>query len=109
MGQESEIVRHLEPIAPYVSAGLVAATGGAASYLYQYTKRRTAWSWIALGINMLLAGFAGSLVGLFTPPDFIYRDGLIAVAGFCAYPILGLVEAAAPALFSNLIKKLSQK
>jgi len=55
-------------------------------------------------INIFLAFFIGWLGGQFLTESTGYRDGLIAISGFCSFPILHIIETKVPILFSNYLK-----
>ncbi len=65
--------------------------GGASYYLYLVSK----WKQFRFGmfcINLFLAFFIGYVAGRFLPVDGIYRDWMIAISGFCSFPILETIE-----------------
>lgn len=43
-------------------------------------------------LNILLAFFIGFVVGDFLPRDMSARDGIIAISGFSAFPMLSFLE-----------------
>jgi hypothetical protein len=100
----------IDRMADLAAAGMLAAFGGAASVLYSHVKDDKPLSVTLFVINILLAGFVGQLVGSLIPHDFAYRDGLLLSAGFCTFPILGLVQtyttAGAEKLMSKIVGKL---
>ena len=75
-----------------LQAGMLASFGGVASYLYHITQGRVKFSWLLFAANIILAFFVGDVVGEFIASDHQHRDGLIMVAGFCTYPMLGFLE-----------------
>ncbi len=98
----------LEKLMRWVQLGLLSAFGGAAAYVYTLSTHKTKFRWFGFAANLFLAFFAGCMAGHWIPSDAgtsEYRDGLVMAVGFCAYPILALLERTLPALFVNgLIK-----
>lgn len=74
------------------TAGLLASMGGAAQTLYTHVREDKPLNFWLFIINLFLAFFVGQVVGSFVPTDFIYRDGVLLVAGFTTYPILGVIQ-----------------
>lgn len=91
------------------AASLLAAMGGAASTLYAHVKDDKPLSLTIFFINVLLAGFVGQVVGSLIPADFAYRDGLLLSAGFCTFPILGLLQTYTTQGFEKLMGKVVDK
>ena len=81
-----------DKIEQFAYTGAVAGFGALAHYLYEYTQNRKDFNWVMFGINIILGFFIGNLVGDVIPTTFIYRDGTLLVSGFCAYPLLRLLE-----------------
>lgn len=84
-----------EQVAGYLYFGLVGAFGGVASYVYMLSRGEGKFSFLLFLANMFLAFFTGKMVSTWLPelpayPE--YRDGLVMASGFCAYPILRVVE-----------------
>ena len=75
------------------SSWVLAGFGGVAYYLWKVKdgKEFKFWSFI---LNVTLAFYVGYLSGKFLSLDIStnYRDGLISISGFLAFPILQLVE-----------------
>lgn len=74
------------------AAGLLSVLGGTAAYTYKTVKEDTGFSFKHFFINAFLAFFIGNVVGNFLPPTAQYRDGLLMLAGFATWPILGIME-----------------
>lgn len=75
------------------SSGVLAIFGGVAYYLWKVKDGKEFRFW-AFTLNIILAFYVGYLSGKFLPLDIQpnYRDGLISISGFLAFPILQLVE-----------------
>lgn len=86
---------YLEEIAKFVYFGLLGTLGGVAAYVYRLTTNGGKFHfWLFLG-NVFLAFFVGKMVGTWLPESTLhpeYRDGLVMATGFCAYPILRILE-----------------
>ena len=53
--------------------------------------------------------FTGNLIGGFLPKDFVYRDGVLMLAGFGCYPVLDFIEKNLPTLAERLVDKFMSK
>lgn len=74
----------------YLVGAIIAGIGGIAHVLYRVSKGDD-FSIPRLIMNMLLAGWIGYVVGEFVPHSDLY-NAYVSIAGFCAYPILNLIE-----------------
>lgn len=86
---------HMEKLTQFLYFGLLGTLGGVAAYVYMLTTKGGKFHfWLFVG-NVFLAFFVGKMVGTWLPESTShpeYRDGLVMAAGFCAYPILRLLE-----------------
>lgn len=87
-----EIINTIGRLGDLIAAGILSSFGGVSAYLYQNYKQDKPFRITALLINFLLAFFLGNVVGSFIPHSFQYRDGILMIAGFSTWPILGLME-----------------
>lgn len=85
-----------------LAAGVLSSFGGIAAYLYTNSKNGNRFKVGTFFTNAALAFFVGNVVGSFFPHDMAGRDGVLLLAGFCCFPILGLVE-------QHFVKFLSKK
>lgn len=74
------------------AAGILSVMGGTAAYIYKIVKEDTGFSFKNFFINAFLAFFIGNMIGNFVPATAQYRDGLLMLAGFATWPILGIME-----------------
>ncbi len=74
------------------AAGLLSVFGGTAAYLYRTVRDDTGFRFSHFFTNAFLAFFIGNMVGGFIPTTANYRDGLLMLAGFSTFPILGVLE-----------------
>lgn len=74
------------------AAGILSVMGGTAAYIYKIVKEDTGFSFKNFFINAFLAFFIGNVIGNFVPASAQYRDGLLMLAGFATWPILGIME-----------------
>lgn len=85
----------VDKMSKFAYFGLLGMLGGVAAYVYMLTTKGGKFSfWLFLG-NVFLAFFVGKMVGTWLPDSTYhpeYRDGLVMAAGFCAYPILRILE-----------------
>lgn len=81
-----------ERVVELAQLGLLGAFGGAANYVYVTIQKEQKFSWWRMIVNMFLAFFVGNLGGELLPGSE-YKDGILMAAGFCAYPILSVLEA----------------
>lgn len=99
----------IDRMADLAAASLLAAMGGAASTLYAHVKDDKPVSITIFIINILLAGFVGQVVGSLIPGSFAYRDGVLLAAGFCTFPILGLLQAYTTKAAEKMLGKMVDK
>lgn len=80
----------------WFAAVAYAGVGGVAHFLYEVSKEPERFSWTRLLINVVLAIFIGKVALGFMPDVFKEsqdaRDGVMAIVGFLAYPILNFFE-----------------
>ncbi len=74
------------------AAGLLSVFGGTAAYIYKTVRDDTGFRFSHFFANAFLAFFIGNMVGGFIPTSANYRDGLLMLAGFSTFPILGVLE-----------------
>lgn len=82
----------LDKLYDFLAAGLLSAFGGISAYLYTTFRNGESFRIIAFLINIVLAFFLGNVVGNFIPQSFEYRDGILMIAGFSTWPLLGILE-----------------
>ena len=75
-----------------VSLGLLASFGAAANFVYITISQERRFSFTLFLCNLFLAFFVGAVFGEFVDSDNKYRYGGVMLAGFFAYPLLGIVE-----------------
>ena len=94
----------VERIAEAAINGAIGLFWWASYYLYIVSKGNK-FHVVYFLINLFLAFFIGYVVGQFLDPSMAYRDGIIAVSGFCALPILSFLEKNGAKLILNQIPK----
>lgn len=99
----------IDRMADLAAAGMLAAFGGAASVLYTHVKEDKPLSVTLFFMNVLLAGFVGQVIGSFIPANFAYRDGMLLSAGFCTFPILGILQTYTTAAAEKMMQKIVGK
>lgn len=72
--------------------GALAGFGGIANYLYVTVMRGKRFVWAMFSANIFIAFFVGNLVGRVVPADASYKDGIIMACGYCAFPLLAIIE-----------------
>ena len=97
-----------EVIKVYLVTGTVSMFGALAHVLYQVTHGR-AFSIGFLLVSLFFGFFTGNLIGGFLPKDFVYRDGVLMLAGFGCYPVLDFIEKNLPTLAERLVDKFMSK
>lgn len=73
-------------------AGLLSAFGGVAAYVYKTIRDDTGFKMSQFLMNAFLAFFIGNMVGGFIPQGTSFRDGILMLAGFSTWPLLGVLE-----------------
>lgn len=71
--------------------GFISMIGGIANYFYVTEKTKSRFKFLSFFTNCLLAYFVGVVVGDFIPMEE-QTYGVLMVAGFCCYPIVGYFE-----------------
>lgn len=83
---------YLNKLYDFGVAGLLGGLGGISSYLYTLMKQNRPFKISGFLLNTFLAFFIGNVIGSFIPLNYEYRDGILMVAGFSAFPILELIS-----------------
>ena len=81
----------LEAILLWCMPGLLGGFGGVISYFWPPTTEMR-FSAKSFAIKFLSAFFVGKACGYFIPMTNEYRSGYLMVLGFCACPVLGMLE-----------------
>lgn len=85
-----ELIRSL---GDFVSrAGILGMFGGVAAYIHSTIKGNQQFSWWVFLGNMFLAYYVGTVSYEFFK-DSEHAAGIASVAGYCAFPILNVLEA----------------
>lgn len=91
MNAEPEITRNIFAL---LIPGVYGTFGALVHYLYGLVRDENKKFRFGLFIvNGILGFFIGQVVGSFIPPDFVYRDGTLLLAGFLVFQILAFIEA----------------
>lgn len=85
-------LKALDRVVDMLELGLLGSFGAIANYLYVTVMQGKPFVWIMFFANIIIAFFAGNLVGEFIHPANEYRDGIIMASGYCAFPLLAMVE-----------------
>lgn len=92
-----EAMKRLSEIGQY---GILASFGATAKYLNVTVLRRKPFVWAVFFGNIAIAFFAGNLAGEFVDAmtDHVdglarFRDGIIMLTGYCAFPLLDIAES----------------
>ncbi|BAU39964.1 hypothetical protein [Ralstonia phage RSP15] len=83
---------YLSKLLDFLAAGLLSTFGGISAYLYTTFRKGESFKFTGFVINVVLAFFLGNVVGSFLPQTFEYRDGILMIAGFSTWPLLGIME-----------------
>lgn len=81
-----------DKIVKILQFGSLAGFGAAANYLYVTVMQGKKFLWAMFLANLFIAFFTGNLVGAFLPEAHDFRDGIIMASGYCAFPVLAIVE-----------------
>ncbi|ACV50243.1 hypothetical protein [Delftia phage PhiW-14] len=82
----------LEKLTDMAIAGAMSAFGGVAAYVYKTIRDDTGFKTSQFFLNAFLSFFIGNMVGGFIPQGTAFRDGLLMLAGFSTWPLLGVLE-----------------
>lgn len=97
----------VERLLGMADAGMLGAFGAVANWAYVTVTQPGRPVRIGLFMcNVIMSFYVGIVVGSFLGPDSPNRDGVILVCGFCAYPMLGLIEANFKSAATAFIAKL---
>lgn len=81
-----------DKVMKFLQFGSLAGFGAAANYLYVTVMQGKRFVWAMFFANLFIAFFTGNMVGAFLPEGHQFRDGIIMASGYCAFPVLALVE-----------------
>lgn len=93
----------------YLTAGILGMIGGIANYIYTTYKKDQTFKIYGFLVNALLAFFLGNVIGSFIPANFVYRDGVLLLAGFSTFPILAILETYIPLLAKKIVNNKIDK
>lgn len=104
MGKLVEWLDKLIALVPFI---ILAMLGGAANNTYQNVVKKQPFSGGMFLVAVFLAGFVGTVVSVTPLPDILvpYRESLACMMGFCAYPVLHIVETELPALLRRWFRR----
>lgn len=91
----------LSRLMEFAQIGLLASIGAMAKYLRENMIEDRQFSWSLFIVNIIVAFCVGNMVGAFIKETSEFREGLIMVAGYCAYPLLGIIEDRFLAMVKN--------
>ncbi len=87
----------------YLVGWIIAAIGGFANYVYRVSKGEK-FSIMRLCLNMALAGWLWYVVWEFLPRGGLF-NAYVSISGFCAFPILDMIEKKWPALILRILNR----
>lgn len=79
-------------VVEWIQYGALAGFGGMANYLYLTVMKGKRFMWAMFSANIFIAFFVGNLVGRVVPASNEYKDGIIMACGYCAFPLLAVIE-----------------
>ncbi len=89
-----ELAKVLERLSGMAETGLLGTFGAVANWAYiTVTQPGRPMRLGLFACNVVVSFYVGNVVGAFISEGNPNRDGVILVCGFCAYPLLGLIEA----------------
>lgn len=83
--------------------GILGAFGGIANYYYLNVTKNRKFLWGVLFANIILAFFLGKVLGSFIDEGNEFRDGIVMLIGFFAFPIINILEARVVAFIDRLL------
>lgn len=99
----SKLVKFLEEAVSWGQLGFLGAFGGIANYYYLTVTKNRKFLWGLLSANIVLAFFLGKVLGGFIDESNEFRDGIVMLIGFFAFPIINVLEARVVAFIDKLL------
>lgn len=96
-------LKFLEGAMGWGQLGILGAFGGIANYYYLNVTKNRKFLWGVLFANIILAFFLGKVLGSFIDEENEFRDGIVMLIGFFAFPIINILEARVVAFIDRLL------
>ena len=87
------LMRWLETALSWSQLGVLGTFGGIANFYYLNATKNRKFVWGVLVANAVVAFVLGKSIGSFIPETNLYRDGLVMLIGFFAFPLVHVLEA----------------
>uniref|UniRef100_A0A6M3M342 Holin n=1 Tax=viral metagenome TaxID=1070528 RepID=A0A6M3M342_9ZZZZ len=97
------LMKFLEGVLSWGHLGILGSFGGIANYYYLNATKNRTFLWGLLCANVVLAFFLGKVLGGFIPEDNEFRDSIVMLIGFFAFPIVNILEARVVAYIDRLL------
>jgi fluoride ion exporter CrcB/FEX len=86
-------LRFLEGALSWGHLGLLGAFGGIANFYYLNATKNRKFVWGVLAANVILAAFLGKSLGGMISEENEFRDSIVMLLGFFAFPVVHALEA----------------
>ena len=97
------LLRFLEGLLIWGHLGLLGAFGGVANFYYLNATKNRKFLWGVLFANVILAAFLGKALGGLIAEDNQFRDSIVMLLGFFAFPVVHALEARFIAALDRLL------
>lgn len=99
----AKMLKWVESVISWSDLGILGAFGGVANFYYLNATKSRKFVWGLLVANVILAFFLGKALGGFIPESNEYRDGIVMLIGFFAFPIVHVLESRVVAFINSLV------
>jgi len=97
------LMKFLEGMLSWGHLGILGAFGGIANFYYLNATKNRTFLWGLLCANVILAFFLGKVLGGFISEENEFRDGIVMLIGFFAFPIVHVLESRVVAFIDRLL------
>jgi hypothetical protein len=97
------LLRFFEGVLLWGHLGLLGAFGGIANFYYLNATKNRKFLWGVLVANVILAAFLGKALGGLIPEENQFRDSIVMLLGFFAFPVVHALEARFIAFIDRLL------
>lgn len=97
------LLRFVEEALSWGHLGILGAFGGITNFYYLNATKNRKFLWGVLCANVILAFFLGKVLGGFISEENEFRDGIVMLIGFFAFPIVHVLESRVVAYLDHVL------
>lgn len=98
-----KVVRGLENLLSWGHLGVLGSFGGVANFYYLNATKNRKFLWGVLVANVVVAFFLGRVLGSFISEENQFRDGIVMLFGFFAFPLVHVLESRVVAYLDRVL------